>query len=72
MRNVLSNVPKASGPMVASIIRTIFAQPDTEHVFAQFHEVVRMLTRSHPKIAEVGIIAIRCNVTKRGCPRSRA
>ncbi|MFV4915106.1 transposase, partial [Microbacterium lacticum] len=30
MRNVLSNVPKASGPMVASIIRTIFAQPDTE------------------------------------------
>lgn len=37
--------------MVASIIRTIFAQPDTEHVFAQFHEVVRMLTRSHPKVA---------------------
>lgn len=53
MRNVLSNVPKASGPMVASIIRTIFAQPDTEHVFAQFHEVVRMLTRSHPKIANM-------------------
>jgi len=53
MRNVLSNVPKASGPMVASIIRTIFAQPDTEDVFAQFHEVVRMLTRSHPKIADM-------------------
>ena len=51
MRNVLSNVPKTAGPMVASIIRTIFAQPDTEHVFTQFHEVVRMLTRSHPKIA---------------------
>ena len=29
MRNVLSNVPKASGPRVASTIRTIFAQPDT-------------------------------------------
>lgn len=48
---MLANVPKTAGPMVASIIRTIFAQPDTEHVFAQFDEVVRMLTRSHPKIA---------------------
>lgn len=39
--------------MVASIIRTIFAQPDPEHVYAQFDVVVRMLTRSHPKIAEM-------------------
>ena len=53
MRNVLANVPKTAGPMVASIIRTIFAQPDTEHVFAQFDEVVRMLARSHPKIADM-------------------
>src|SRR3546814_770209 len=53
MRNVLANVPKTAGPMVASIIRTIFAQPDPEHVYAQFDEVVRMLTRSHPKIAEM-------------------
>ena len=48
---VFAAVPKAVGPMVASIIRTIFAQPDAEHVFTQFHEVVRMLTRSHPKVA---------------------
>src|SRR3546814_20506512 len=50
MRNVLANVPKTAGPMVASIIRTIFAQPDPEHVYAQFDEVVRMLTNSHPKL----------------------
>jgi len=53
MRNVLAIVPKASGEMVASIIRTIFAQPDNEHVQAQFDEVVRMLDRSHPKVAEM-------------------
>ncbi len=51
MRNVLTNVPKTAGPMVASIIRTIFAQPDAEHVRGQFDEVAAMLTRSHPKIA---------------------
>jgi putative transposase len=51
MRNVLSAVPKGSQDMVASIIRTIFAQPDTEHVGTQFDEVARMLQRSHPKVA---------------------
>jgi putative transposase len=51
MRNVLAVVPKASGEMVASIIRTIFAQPDDKHVNAQFREVTRMLDRSHPKVA---------------------
>jgi hypothetical protein len=32
--------------MVASIIRTIFAQPDREHVQKQFLEVTTMLGRS--------------------------
>jgi putative transposase len=51
MRNVLSVIPRASQEMVASIIRTAFAQPDAEHVNAQFNEVVRMLGTSHPKVA---------------------
>jgi putative transposase len=51
MRNVLASVPKTAGTMVASIIRTIFAQPDPQHVHTQYDEVVRMLTRSHPKVA---------------------
>jgi putative transposase len=51
MRNVLANVPKGSQDMVASIIRTIFAQPDGKHVLAQFMEVTRMLDRSHPRVA---------------------
>ena len=51
MRNVLSVVPKASQDMVASIIRTVFAQPDVEHIHKQFGEVTTMLARSHPKVA---------------------
>jgi putative transposase len=51
MRNVLAIVPKGSQDMVASIIRTIFAQPDREHISSQFDEVTTMLTRSHPKVA---------------------
>lgn len=53
MRNVLSIVPRASQEMVASVIRTIFAQPDAKHVQAQFDEVTRMLERSHPKVAHM-------------------
>ena len=51
MRNVLSAVPKGSQDMVASIIRTAFAQPDAGHVNTQFDEVTRMLAKSHPKVA---------------------
>lgn len=51
MRNVLAAVPKGSQDMVASVIRTIFAQPDTEHISKQFTEVVAMLGRSHPKVS---------------------
>jgi putative transposase len=50
MRNVLAIVPKASGDVVASIIRTIFAQPDRQHVNTQFDEVTRTLQQSHPKV----------------------
>jgi len=53
LRNVLAQVPKAAGQMVASIIRTVFAQPDAEHVMTQLGEVTRMLERSHPKVASM-------------------
>ena len=57
MRNVLAVVPKGSQEMVASIIRTIFAQPDREHIEKQFAEVTTMLGRSHPKVAAMLIDA---------------
>jgi putative transposase len=51
MRNVLSKVPKASAEMVAAAIRTIFAQPDAEHVTRQLEEVTRMLSGQFPDVA---------------------
>ena len=51
MRNVLAKVPKASSEMVAAAIRTIFAQPDAQHVRSQLDEVARMLDAKFPDVA---------------------
>jgi transposase-like protein len=51
MRNVLSKVPKASAEMVAAAVRTVFAQPDADHVHRQLDEVVRMLESQFPDVA---------------------
>src|SRR3954451_21607976 len=48
MRNVLARVPKASVEMVAAAIRTIFAQPDADHVRAQLAEITKMLNPKFP------------------------
>jgi transposase-like protein len=49
--NVLDAVAKTNAEMVAAAIRTIFAQPDAEHVSEQFEVIATMLGRSHPKVA---------------------
>ena len=50
MRNVLAQVPKGNGEMVAAAIRTIFAQPDAEHVREQLDVIATMLGRQFPKV----------------------
>jgi transposase-like protein len=40
LRNLLTKVPKSSETMVATMVRTIFAQPDPESVWAQHRRVV--------------------------------
>ncbi len=49
LRNSLAKVPRASAEMVAAGIRSIFAQPDLEHVRAQFFEATKMLRAQFPK-----------------------
>jgi transposase-like protein len=53
LRNVLAKVPKASAEMVAAAIRTIFAQPDAEHVRSQLQEVCRMLSGQFPQVSSM-------------------
>ncbi len=51
LRNLLAKVPKGSAEMVAAAIRTVFAQPDRDHVRSQLDEVRRMLAPKLPEVA---------------------
>ena len=53
MRNVLAEVPKGNQEMVAAAIRTIFAQPDAEHVHEQFEIIAAMLGQQLPKVEQM-------------------
>jgi transposase-like protein len=50
MRNVLARVPKGNAEMVAAAIRTVFAQPDAEHVHSQLDVIAGMLGRQFPAV----------------------
>lgn len=52
MRNLQTKVPKAAQPMVATLVRTIFAQPDAGSVRAQHARVVEQLTDQFGVAAE--------------------
>ena len=51
MRNVLCRVPKSAQPFVATLIRTIFAQPDAREVAAQLSRVIEQLEDRFPDVA---------------------
>ncbi len=57
LRNVLAVVPKGNAEMVAAAVRTVFAQPDAEHVGEQFDTIAAMLGRAHPKVQALMIEA---------------
>ena len=57
MRNLLTRVPKSAQALVATLVRTIFAQPDATQVHAQFARVVDQLEGQFPAAAELLIDA---------------
>jgi putative transposase len=50
MRNLMSKVPRSAQPVVATLVRTVFAQPDAASTWAPLDRVVDQL---HPRFAEV-------------------
>ena len=51
-RNLLSQVPKSAQPWVATLLRTVFEQPDTDAVHAQMRHVLDALEAKFPKAAD--------------------
>jgi transposase-like protein len=50
-RNLLSQVPKSAQPWVATLLRTVFEQPDAEAVRAQLAHMLDALETKFPKAA---------------------
>jgi len=48
LRNLLTKVPKAAQPWVATMVRTIFDQPEAAEVRAQFARVVDTIAAKYP------------------------
>jgi transposase-like protein len=53
VRNLLTRVPKSAQPFVATLVRSIFAQPSREEVEAQHARVVEQLEVRFPAAAEL-------------------
>ncbi len=51
MRNLLTRVPRAAQGMVATVVRSIFAQPDAETTWAQLERVSVQLQEKFPVVA---------------------
>lgn len=57
MRNLLTKVPKTMQPFVATLVRSIFAQPDAESTREQYKRVVDQLK---PKMREASVMLDEC------------
>jgi len=53
MRNLLTRVPKNAQGLVATLVRSIFAQPSAEEAWAQHARVVEQLLERFPQAAEL-------------------
>ncbi|OPZ41413.1 MAG: Transposase, Mutator family [Actinobacteria bacterium ADurb.BinA094] len=53
VRNLLTRVPKAAQPAVATMVRSIFAQPDASSVLEQHGRIVEQLGERFPAAAEL-------------------
>jgi transposase-like protein len=53
LRNLLTRLPKSAGPFVATLVRSMFMQPDADPVWAQFNQVIEQLGERFTAAAEM-------------------
>jgi transposase-like protein len=70
MRNLLCKVPKNAQDAVAAMVRSIFAQPDGDEVWAQHARVVEQLARRFPAAAELLADAAPDILAFTACPKA--
>jgi putative transposase len=52
LRSLLAKVPKSAQPWVATLVRTVFDQPDADAVVQQFSRVLDTIAEKFPAAAE--------------------
>jgi transposase-like protein len=62
MKNLLCRVPRSAQPFVATLVRTIFAQPAAEEVEAQLRRVTLQLEERFPEVARL-LDEAACDIT---------
>ena len=62
LRNMLAQVSKGHAEMAAAAIRTIFAQPDAQHVRDQVDVIAGMLGRQFPKVEDM-LVQAKTDIT---------
>ena len=50
--NLMAITPKSSGPWVRTLLHSVFDQPDSESVAAQYDRIIDALTDKLPKVAD--------------------
>ena len=70
MRNLLTRVPKAAQAFVATMVRTIFAQPDAATVREQYLRVLAQLEERFPEAAARHELRLRGGLTVHLSPNS--
>jgi transposase-like protein len=53
MRNLLSRVPRSAQAVVATLVRSTFAQPDAQSTWAQHGRIVEQLRERFPRAADL-------------------
>jgi len=68
--NLMAITPKSSGPWVRTLLHSVFDQPDSESVGAQYDRIIDALADKPPKVAATSRTAACCAGPAQLCERN--